>query len=168
MGDQLCPGSAHSAKRVSETTGPQLPKTRLLGSSQLHRGYDFSECDSPAEDKKMQRQRLFTASSLLIVASMVANAQSAPRSDEVTGMSGTVKVLPNAKVGQTTVVFTSNTPLSSNSNQIVFVLQERIPLYLLRGQAKHECSQEMDSSQSLLMPHPDKTGSSCSLIGCSA
>src|SRR5260370_9804808 len=73
----------------------------------------------------MKRQTLFTASALLIAVSMAANAQSSRRSDEVTGLSGTVNVLPNAKVGQTTVVFTSNTPLSPISNQIVFVLQEQ-------------------------------------------
>jgi hypothetical protein len=106
----------------SELSGNVCP---TFGQFALHRAMILASARFHAEDKKMQRQRLFTASSLLIVASMVANAQSAPRSDEVTGMSGTVKVLPNAKVGQTTVVFTSNTPLSSNSNQIVFVLQEK-------------------------------------------
>jgi hypothetical protein len=39
-------------------------------------------------------------------------------------MSGLVSVFPNGSAGHTTVVFTSNTPISATSNQIVYVLQE--------------------------------------------
>jgi hypothetical protein len=54
-----------------------------------------------------------------------ALAQSAAkRSDDVRGMSGTVKVLPNAAARTTTVAFTSNVPLTATSSQIVFVVQQ--------------------------------------------
>ncbi len=52
-------------------------------------------------------------------------AQSTQRSDAVIGMAGTVNLIPSPSTAHTTVVFTSNTLLSSTSNQIVFVLQEQ-------------------------------------------
>lgn len=51
------------------------------------------------------------------------HAQTANRSDEVIGLIGSVNIIPNEFSTHTTVVFTSNTPVSPTSNQIVFVLQ---------------------------------------------
>jgi hypothetical protein len=71
----------------------------------------------------MQRYGL-VITSILALACSLASGQSAHRSDDVASMSGFVSVLPNGSVGHTTVVFTSNTPISATSNQIVYVLQE--------------------------------------------
>ena len=69
-------------------------------------------------------KRWLVVSSILALAGCFVSAQSMHRSDEVTGMSGMVRVLPNLNAAHTTVVFTSNTPLSPGSSQIVFVMQE--------------------------------------------
>ncbi len=59
----------------------------------------------------------------------LAGAQAAHRSDDVNGMAGTVRILPNAAGSCTTVVFTSNMPVSNTSNQIVFWLQgDKMPV----------------------------------------
>ncbi len=70
----------------------------------------------------MLRVRLVVATAVALSCCM-ASAQLVHRSNEVNGMSGTVNILPNRNATHTTVVFTSNTPLSATSNQIVFVLQ---------------------------------------------
>jgi hypothetical protein len=65
--------------------------------------------------------------SLLILLSVTflypANAQNTSRSNEVLGMAGTVNVIPSPAGTHTVVVFSSNTPVSTTSSQIVFVLQ---------------------------------------------
>jgi hypothetical protein len=59
----------------------------------------------------------------LVLAACVSTlpAQTPQRSNEVTGYKGDVRILPNAAIGQTTVVLSSPTLASG---QIVFVLQE--------------------------------------------
>jgi hypothetical protein len=71
----------------------------------------------------MVRTSLIVCTTLLLSCSL-AGAQAGHPSDGVNAMSGSVELIPNEKVGQTTVVFTSDTPLSASSSQIVFVLQE--------------------------------------------
>jgi hypothetical protein len=73
----------------------------------------------------MELRRLLTITTLSATICACAWGQSADkRSDEVRGMSGTVKVLPNAAARTTTVAFTSNVPLTATSSQIVFVVQQ--------------------------------------------
>lgn len=64
-------------------------------------------------------------SALFPLLTLAQPAQTTHRSNEVTGMSGVISLLPNAGAGQTTIAFTSGTPLTPTSNQIVFVLQEQ-------------------------------------------
>jgi len=64
-----------------------------------------------------------TLVAVLTLACSFVVAQPVHRSDEVMGLSGTVRVLPNPSATHTTIVFNSNTPLNATSSQIVFVLQ---------------------------------------------
>lgn len=67
--------------------------------------------------------------SILILAAAslgpMAAAQSAHRSDEVNGLgSGTVRILPNPRIGETVAVFTADHRLTDTSSQIVFVFMQ--------------------------------------------
>ncbi len=68
-------------------------------------------------------RKMFVMSSVVALACSLGYTQATHRGDEVTGMSGTVSIIPNQLATHTTVAFTSNTPVSTTSNQIVFVLQ---------------------------------------------
>jgi hypothetical protein len=69
--------------------------------------------------------RFLAASLSFALLCLSVHAQPVKRNDEVKGMAGTAKVMPNANLGHTVVAFTSNVPLNATSNQIVFVLQEQ-------------------------------------------
>ena len=62
-----------------------------------------------------------TLVAVLTLACSFVVAQPVHRSDEVMGLSGTVRVLPNPNATHTMIVFNSNTPLNATSSQIVFV-----------------------------------------------
>jgi hypothetical protein len=71
----------------------------------------------------MQSHR-FAITTFFALTCCLASGQSVQRSDDVASMSGTASMFPNGSGAYTTVVFTSNTPISDASNQIVYVLQE--------------------------------------------